>query len=45
MPDYIERMQTIFNKAQFMQYIGAELIRVEPGFCEIHVSVNLNNLF
>lgn len=35
--DYQNKITDSFNRQQFMQLIGAELIAVQPGFCEIHL--------
>lgn len=34
-PDYAHRVRTSFGRQTFMAHIGAECIRVEPGFCEL----------
>ncbi len=34
---FVERIRASFERQQFMETIGAKLIRIEPGFCEIHV--------
>lgn len=36
-PDYKSKVKDSFNRQGFMHHIGAELVKVEPGFCEIHV--------
>ena len=36
-PNYKEKVRESFNRQGFMKHIGAELVTVEPGFCEIHV--------
>ncbi|WP_404382049.1 PaaI family thioesterase [Caenispirillum salinarum] len=36
-PDYAARVATSFARQSFMATIGAELGRVEPGFCEIRL--------
>jgi uncharacterized protein (TIGR00369 family) len=36
-PDYEERVRKSFDRQKFMQLIGARLVTVEPGFCEIHL--------
>lgn len=38
--DYSERVKSSFDKQNFMKYLGAELIRIEKGFCEIHLPFN-----
>ena len=37
-PEYRQRVAESFARQAFMQHINAELVTVEPGFCEIHVS-------
>jgi len=34
-PDYAQRVKTSFGLQTFMAHIGAECIRVEPGYCEL----------
>lgn len=41
--DYSDRVKSSFDKQNFMKYLGAELIKIEKGFCEIHLPFN-NNL-
>ena len=36
-PNFKQRVAESFNRQQFMAYIGAELIDVQPGYCEIHL--------
>jgi uncharacterized protein (TIGR00369 family) len=36
-PDYINRITDSFHRQPFMELIGAELFRIAPGFCEIHL--------
>lgn len=36
------KVKESFASQKFMEHIGAELISVEPGFCEIHVPFNDN---
>lgn len=36
-PHYRERVEQSFARQQFMDFIGAELVEVRPGFCQIHV--------
>ena len=36
-PDYEAHIREIFDAAPFIQYIGAELASIEPGYCEIHL--------
>lgn len=35
--DYVRKVRDSFNSQQFMQTLGAELTRIEPGLCEIHL--------
>ena len=35
--DYQQKVSLSFARQQFMQYIGARLSRIEPGFCEIQL--------
>ena len=35
--DYKKKVTDSFNSQGFMELINAELVKVEPGFCEIHV--------
>ena len=36
-PDYEERIRASFKRQMFMDFIGATLAHVRPGYCEIHV--------
>lgn len=36
-PDYAARVRASFERQGFMRSLGAELTRVEPGFCEIRL--------
>ena len=36
-PDYASRVRTSFERQGFMRSMGAEMTRVEPGFCEIRL--------
>ncbi len=36
-PHYEERIQASFARQAFMAFIGARLVEVRPGYCEIHV--------
>jgi uncharacterized protein (TIGR00369 family) len=36
-PAYAERVQASFNRQKIMTLIGAQLVRLEPGECEIHL--------
>lgn len=39
---YKSKVEQSFASQKFMNHIGAELISVEPGFCEIHIPFNEN---
>jgi acyl-coenzyme A thioesterase PaaI-like protein len=34
---YEERVRASFARQQFMEFIGAELADIRPGYCEIHL--------
>ena len=36
-PKYQERVESSFSRQKFMDFIGAELIEIKPGYCEIHL--------
>ena len=36
-PDYAARVRASFERQGFMRSLGAELTRIEPGFCEIRL--------
>lgn len=36
-PLFKQKVKDSFDRQQFMKFIGAELVRVEPGFCEIQL--------
>lgn len=36
-PAYEEKVRVSFARQQFMDFIGARLVTVQPGFCEIHL--------
>jgi uncharacterized protein (TIGR00369 family) len=36
-PNYEEKVKQSFHKQAFMAFMGAQLVDVRPGFCEIHV--------
>lgn len=36
-PNYEERVRASFARQQFMEFIGAILMQVRPGYCEIHL--------
>lgn len=38
--EYKSKVQQSFASQKFMSHIGAELIDVQPGYCEIHVPFN-----
>lgn len=35
--NYKQRVEESFKLQKFMDFIGAQLVKVEPGFCEIHL--------
>ncbi len=35
--NYEKRIRTSFTRQQFMEFIGAKLVEVSPGYCEIHL--------
>lgn len=37
-PNYEERVRASFARQRFMEFIGAELTDIRPGFCEIQLS-------
>jgi uncharacterized protein (TIGR00369 family) len=39
-PDFAQRVTESFNRQQFMNFIGAELVEIRPGYCEIHLPYN-----
>lgn len=39
-PEYRSKVEESFASQKFMEHIGAELVDVQPGFCEIHVPFN-----
>lgn len=39
---YKQKVEDSFNSQKFMDFIGAKLMKVEPGFCEIHLPYNDN---
>lgn len=41
-PKFRERVQDSFQRQQFMQFIGAELIDIAPGYCEIQIAHHQN---
>lgn len=40
--NYKAKIQDSFNRQGFMDHLNAELVKVEPGFCEIHVPYSKN---
>lgn len=40
--NYKERVERSFNSQKFMEFIGAQLVKVEPGICEIHLPYHEN---
>ncbi len=36
-PDFEQRIKDSFARQTFMDFIGAKLIKIQPGYCEIHV--------
>jgi uncharacterized protein (TIGR00369 family) len=36
-PDYKSKIEASFASQNFMEHIGAQLIDVQPGYCEIHI--------
>lgn len=40
--DYIARIKDSFDRQKFMSLIRAKLIKIEPGFCEIHVPYHID---
>ncbi|MFM1876284.1 MAG: hypothetical protein RL266_2021 [Bacteroidota bacterium] len=40
--DFKTKVERSFASQKFMAHIGAELISVQPGYCEIHVPFNEN---
>ncbi|MDA0704183.1 MAG: PaaI family thioesterase [Proteobacteria bacterium] len=36
-PDYAAQVSGGFERHSFMALLGVELVRVEPGFCELHL--------
>jgi len=41
-PDFKSKVEQSFGSQKFMEHIGAELVDVKPGYCEIHVPFNEN---
>ena len=40
--DYQARVMDSFNRQKFMGYINAKLMKLAPGFCEIHLPYDVN---
>ncbi|RKS55782.1 uncharacterized protein (TIGR00369 family) [Gillisia mitskevichiae] len=40
--NYKQKVKNSFNSQKFMDFIGAKLMKIEPGFCEIHLPYNDN---
>lgn len=36
-PRFSERVRASFDRQRIMAFLGADLVRIEPGFCEIHL--------
>lgn len=36
-PNYEEKVRSSFVRQRFMDFIGAKLIEIHPGYCEIHL--------
>ncbi|MBU1342609.1 MAG: PaaI family thioesterase [Proteobacteria bacterium] len=36
-PEFEQKVRSSFSRQMFMEFLHAELIKIEPGFCEIHV--------
>ncbi len=41
-PNYKQKISDSFARQQFMDFIGAQLVAVEPGYCEIHLPYHQN---
>ena len=41
-PHFKQKVKESFERQKFMGFINAELVQVEPGFCEIHLPFNEN---
>jgi uncharacterized protein (TIGR00369 family) len=39
--EFSKRVKASFAKQKFMQVLGAKLVKIEKGFCEIHVPYNV----
>jgi uncharacterized protein (TIGR00369 family) len=40
--NYKQKVEDSFKLQKFMEFIGAKLLKVEPGFCEIHLPYSEN---
>jgi uncharacterized protein (TIGR00369 family) len=40
--NYKQKVEDSFKLQKFMEFIGAKLIKIEPGFCEIHLPYSEN---
>ncbi|MDH7444391.1 PaaI family thioesterase [Aquimarina sp. 2201CG14-23] len=40
---YKQKVEDSFDRQKFMEFISAKLVKVTPGYCEIHIPYN-NNL-
>jgi uncharacterized protein (TIGR00369 family) len=40
--DFVTKVKDSFTRQKFMELINAKLVKVEPGFCEIHVPYDVN---
>lgn len=40
--DFATRVKESFAKQKFMRFINAKLVKIEPGYCEIHVPYDKN---
>jgi uncharacterized protein (TIGR00369 family) len=40
--DFVTKVKDSFARQKFMKLIKARLVKIEAGFCEIHVPFNLN---
>ncbi len=41
-PNFEEKIRDSFSRQPFMVFIGAGLVAVEPGYCEIHLAYQKN---
>jgi len=35
--NYVQKVRSSFQRQKFMEFIGARLAEVHPGYCEIHL--------